>query len=161
MDERTLLEALGSPSLESLPPFATAAEWTMRRNILRTLLLPLGCRAPLRTPAALWAAAVVVARHGRSWSQLAGLPLSGLAARMRRATATGPLQLATWNARWLTTPHTEQGTRKRAFINEMLMQGAIVALQETHWKPGVGAMWGALFPGASLVHTDARPPPGL
>ena len=57
MDEPSLLEALGSPDLELLPPAAGSPEWAARRNRLRHLLRAAGCHAALRTPASLWAAA--------------------------------------------------------------------------------------------------------
>ncbi len=77
MAEPTLLEALGSPCLESLPPPAVAAEWRLRRSILRARLHAVGsrsgCTPALRTPAAVWAAAGVGALPGRRWPQLAGI----------------------------------------------------------------------------------------
>ena len=144
MTEPSLLEALGSPSLEALPPLAASAEWTACRNCLRAHLRALGCHAHLRTPASLWAAAGVPGRPGRRWPQLAGILLAALVTRLKRPLTTSPILLATWNARWLLSPHSGQGTRKRAFIQELLLQGYIVALQETHWTPGIAAMWGGL-----------------
>ena len=35
MNEISLLEALGSPNLELLPPAAVSSEWAARRNRLR------------------------------------------------------------------------------------------------------------------------------
>ena len=101
MAEPSLLEALGSPSLEELPPPPASAEWAARRNHLRTHLAAVGCHARIRTPAALWAAAGVEGRPGRRWPQLEGLLLSTLAARLNRPATTSPIQVATWNARWL------------------------------------------------------------
>ena len=129
MTEPTLLEALGSPCLEALPPPAATAEWSARRAGLRRLLFLSGCRAPLRTPASLWAAAGAVARPQRRWAQLAGIPLAALVARLALPPSSSAIRIATWNTRWLLSPHTEQGTRKRAFINDLLLQGTVVALQ--------------------------------
>ena len=42
MAEPSLLEALGSPSLELLPPPAASAEWTARGNCFRAHLLAAG-----------------------------------------------------------------------------------------------------------------------
>ena len=155
MAEVSLLEALGSPSLELLPPSAASAEWTARRHSLRAHLRAAGCHAHLRTPAALWAAAGAQGRPGRRWAQLSDTSLATLTARLLRPLGTGSIQLATWNARWLLSPHSGQGTRKRAFIQGLLLQGSIVALQETHWTPSAAAVWGGLFPGATVVSSEA------
>ena len=53
----SLLEAMGSPCLGSLPPPSATAEWSARRNRLRSHLAAAGCRASLSTPSAVWAAA--------------------------------------------------------------------------------------------------------
>ena len=119
MTETSLLEALGFPNLELLPPSASAAEWSFRRNSLRAHLRALGCTTSLRTPAALWAAAGIQGRPGRRWCQLADLSLPNLAARLQRPRGTTAVQIASWNARWLLSPHSGQGTRKRAFIQEL------------------------------------------
>ena len=161
MDELSLLEALGSPSLDLLPPAAGSPEWTARRNRLRHLLGQAGCRAALRTPASLWAAAGAPGRPGRRWAQLADISLAGLASRLLRPCTTGSVQIATWDARWLLSPHSGQGTRKRAFIHGLLLRGIVVALQETHWTPASAALWGGLFPGAQVFSSEApRPPRG-
>ena len=73
MTEPSLLEALGSPSLEALPPLAASAEWTARRNCLRAHLRALGCHA-----------AGVPGRPGRRWPQLAGILLAALVTRLKR-----------------------------------------------------------------------------
>ena len=151
MAEPSLLEALGSPNLELLPPPAASGEWAARRNRLRAQLAAAGCHAHIRTPAALWAAAGVEGRPGRRWPQLEGVLLSTLAGRLNRPLTTSPIQLATWNARWLLSLHSGQGTRKRAFVQNLLLQGTVVALQETHWTTVSAALWGGLFPGASVA----------
>ena len=89
MAEPSLLEALGSPCLELLPPLAAAADWLRRRTSLRTHAL--GVRAPIRTPAALWAAAGVRGLPGRRWPQLAGITLAAFAERIRRPPTASPL----------------------------------------------------------------------
>ena len=80
--------------------------------------------------------------------------------RPPRTPASSAIRIATWNTRWLLSPHTEQGTRKRAFINDFLLQGTVVALQETHWTPTAAAVWGGLFPGSLVVESSAPPPGG-
>jgi hypothetical protein len=159
MDEPSLLEALGSPDLERLPPFAGSPEWAGRRNCLRRLLQAAGCHAALRTPSSLWAATGSPGRPGRRRAQLAGISLADLVRRLRRPISAGRVQIATWNARWLLSPHTGQGTRKRAFIQGLLLQGIVVALQETHWTPASAAVWGGLFPGAQVFSSEAPGPP--
>ena len=62
MAEPSLLEALGSPNLEVLPPPSASAEWTARRDCLRAHLAAAGCHAHIRTPAA-----GVEGRPGRRW----------------------------------------------------------------------------------------------
>ena len=159
MDEISLLEALGSPNPELLPPAAGSTEWTARRNHIRHHLRAAGCHAALRTPASLWAAAGSPGRPGRRWAQLAGVSLAEVTARLLRPLSAGSLHIATWNARWLLSPHSGQGTRKRAFIQGLLLQGIIVALQETHWTPASAAVWGGLFPGAQVLSSEAPGPP--
>ena len=159
MDELSLLEALGSPGFDLLPPAAGSPEWAARRNRLRHLLCAAGCHAALRTPASLWAAAGAPGRPGRRWAQLADISLAGLVSRLLRPRAAGTIQIATWNARWLLSPHSGQGTRKRAFIHGLLLRGIVVALQETHWTPASAAVWGGLFPGAQVFSSEAPGPP--
>ena len=115
--------------------------------------------AALRTPASLWAAAGSPGRPGRRWAQLADISLAGLVRRLLRPRSAGTVQIATWNARWLLSPHSGQGTRKRAFIHGLLLQGIVVALQETHWTPVSAAVWGGLFPGAQVFSSEAPGPP--
>ena len=158
MDEISLLEALGSPNLELLPPAAGSTEWAARRNRLRHHLRAAGCHASLRTPASLWAAAGAQGRPCRLWAQLAEVSLATLTTRLLRPLGAGTLHIATWNARWLLSPHSGQGTRKRAFIQGLLLQGIIVALQETHWTPASAAVWGGLFPGAQVFSSEAPGP---
>ena len=158
MADISLLEALGSPSLELLPPAVCSAEWTARRNRLRYHLRAAGCQALLRTPASLWAAAEAQGRPCRLWIQLAEVSLATLTTRLLRPLGAGTLHIATWNARWLLSPHSGQGTRKRAFIQGLFLQGIIVALQETHWTPASAAVWGGLFPGAQVFSSEAPGP---
>ena len=126
MAEISLLEALGSPSLELLPPAVGSTEWTARRNRLRYHLRAAGCQALLRTPASLWAAAGAQGRPCRLWAQLAEVSLATLTTRLLRPLGAGTLHIATWNARWLLSPirgrarasgHSSKGSSCRASLS--------------------------------------------
>jgi hypothetical protein len=69
------------------------------------------------------------------------------------------MQLASWNVRWLVSPHTPQGMGKRLRIQRALTAGKVVALQETHWDVEIGGVWEGLFPAARVIHSGAIPGP--
>ena len=114
MTDISLLEALGSPSLELLPPTAASAEWTARRNRLRAHLRAAGCHAHLRTPAALWAAAGAQGRPGRLWTQLSGTSLATLTARLLRPLGT----VSTFRRKRIITISGSQKKRRHVCIRQ-------------------------------------------
>ena len=133
MAEPSLLEALASPNLELLPPPAALAEWIARRSCLRARQGAAGCHALMRTASALWAAAGVEGRPGRRWSHLEGFILSTLAARLNRPVTSSPSHLATWNVRWLLSPHSGS-PRGRPWGSAPSSPGVAVAATEAPGK---------------------------
>ena len=117
-------------------PRASAAArraWIARRSCLRARQGSAGCHALIRTASALWAAAGVEGRPGRRWSQLEGFLLSTFAARLNRPVFSSPIQLATWNVRWLLSPHSGP-PRGRTWGSAPSSPGVAVATTEAPGK---------------------------
>eukprot|EP00969_Alexandrium_andersonii_P160698 7100679-Alexandrium_andersonii.AAC.1 len=71
-----------------------------------------------------------------TWGQLcAGGTLHGLvrASRQRPAGGATQLKVASWSVRWLVNPRHHRARAKRARIMNLINQGSLAALQETHW----------------------------
>merc|ERR1712155_447050 len=68
-------------------------------------------------------------------------------------------RIATWNIRWLVSPHTEQATAKRGVVRQWLDAGHVSLLQETHWDQADIAIWTTPFPAATLAAAPAVPGP--
>ena len=129
----------------------------MAGKLLHTSLRRDGSAGRVRSPAALWS----LLRQGlplvgtkwrrllfrHNWADL-------LEALARRRTASGT-RLASWNVRWLVSPHTEQAAAKRAVIRRWLDVGRVVLLQETHWVDADAVVWASLFPAATLCYAPA------
>ena len=156
-----LLAAAGPLHLEDPVPPATSGEW---KRVRQALTAAARCEAfgPLfRSPNKLW-----TALHdgpmprGTTWRRLMGNAtmddLHALAQSRQQARACS---LASWNVRWLRSPHTPQAEAKRAIIVKQLIAGRPVAIQETHWTPDCEAVWAALIPGAKLYSSPARKGP--
>ena len=71
----------------------------------------------------------------------------------------GMRAFASWNARWLVSPNTTRGARKKAAIERRLLEGRVVALQETHWDEAAVEVWAGLFAQARVAAAPARPGP--
>ena len=156
-DSRALWEALGWPG-EGLPlPTAHSPAWRAIRSNLRAALTSAGAPPRVRSPRALG----LLLRGtppgpGETWgSLLAGGGWSELCRALRTGNSAAGLRLASWNLRWMVSPHTAQNAAKRDAIRQWLEAGRTVLLQETHWTPEDQAVCGACFPAAQLFAAPA------
>ena len=119
-----------------------------------------GLRARLRSPTALWGRfyAGRGPPRGATWADLVrGRTVADLARGLEHGgSGQGDLRLASWNVRWLVSPHSDKGKLKKAVITRHLLQGRIVAIQETHWDSRDEAVWQGMFPGTDVVSSPAR-----
>ena len=156
-DSRALWEALGRP-VEGLPlPTAHSPAWRTARNSLRTALAAAGAPSRVRSPRALGLLLRgIPPGPGETWgSHLTGCGWSELCRALRTGNSAAGLRLASWNLRWMVSPHTAQNAAKRNAIRQWLEAGRTVLLQETHWSPEDQAVWGARFPAAQLFAAPA------
>ena len=77
--------------------------------------------------------------------------MGALIAAMSKARSDDGMRMATWNPRWMVSPHTEQGAAQTRRVQKAIGAGIVVALQETHWTANDMAVWSGLFPGAEVV----------
>ena len=97
---------------------------------------------------------------GTTWGRMCGdAKRSDLMAAMNRGRGNEGMRVASWNPRWMVSPHTEQGAAKRKRIQKAIGTGTIVTVQRTHWSVSDMAIWSGLFAGAEVVATEARPGP--
>ena len=156
-DSRALWEALGRP-VEGLPlPTAHSPAWRTARNSLRTALAAAGAPSRVRSPRALGLLLRgIPPGPGETWgSLLTGCGWSELCRALRTGNSAAGLRLASWNLRWMVSPHTAQNAAKRNAIRQWIEAGRTVLLQETHWSPEDQAVWGACFPAAQLFAAPA------
>ena len=163
MPTPTLIAALGNPPVTGRLPSAHSAAWALAKNSLRRQLEARGCRAFPRSPASLHSLATGASRlppPGATWASIVqAASLDDLVARLRGPQRPASPQLLAWNVRWMQSTHTDQAARKKGPIAAAAARGDICLLQETHWYPRDAALWGGLFPQATLYHSPARPGP--
>ena len=82
--------------------------------------------------------------------------VSALVAAIGRGRGQDGMRIASWNPRWMVSPHTEQGAAKKKRIQRAIGAGTVVTIQETHWSVGDMAIWSGLFAGAEVVAAEAR-----
>ena len=151
--------ALGRPPLSAPLPHSRSCEWDGRRALLRAALRREGINARVSSPSG-----VFLALHGRPpppgcrWQQLTG---SACLADFSAATgqAATSMRLASWNVRWMVSPQSEQGSRKKLAILGRIRGNSVVCLQELHWSEQDASIWAGLFPACQVVSTAARPGP--
>ena len=155
-------ECLGRPNWAALVPGPRTEGWHAARTRLEDGIRLVGRACRIRTPGVLWGL-IHTARPGgglpqrTTWGRLCGDATLGTVLERIEARATAPgLRPATWNVRWLISPHTQQGILKRQRIMRGLNAGKVVALQETHWQTCQAAIWEGLFTGTEVVSTCAR-----
>ena len=151
----TLAGVLGHPP-GHLP--LGSARTPLWRSIEATLRfhLPPGLHR-VRSPRTLWS----ILRgcpppRGARWHDLTdGADGATLVQALQAAARAPAARFATWNIRWLRSPHTSRGTTKLKELTELLLAGTIVAVQETHWTEADAAVWGGLFPGSQVASSPA------
>ena len=151
----SLWEALGRPCLAAPLPGPRSLGWRVACAALHRCLLERGVRAKLRSAAVLWRALGGGRRRaGADWRQLCELgDVDTLVGALGLRDAVGSVRFATWNVRWLLSPHTERAAAKHAELGRALRGGNVVLLQETHWTAAAAAQWGGPFlccPGGPL-----------
>ena len=152
-----LQAALGYPPLGGYLPGARAPAWRHARILLQEHFRRLGLRTHIRSPAALWALLHPTnVPRGATWGQLiTDCTLADLERTLRAPTIGQGARLASWNVRWMVSPHTAQNASKRATIRHWLDAGRLVLLQETHWDAADCAIWASAFPAATAYATPA------
>ena len=152
-------EHLGCPARAALVPGPRTTAWHEARTRLEHACRHEGRPCRIRTPGVLWS----LFQTGRpgggvpqrtTWDRMWGETTLGTLLGRSETQSTGQgLRLATWNVRWLVSPHTHQGYMKRQRIMRGLGAGRVVALQETHWQGDSAAVWHGLFPGVEVLST--------
>ena len=101
----------------------------------------------VRSPLTLWELVRGrTAPRGAAWGALCeGLTPDSLYQALRAVSRAPAARVASWNARWLRSPHTHRGTGKKRELQQLLQNGTIMAVQETHWSLSDIAIWGGLF----------------
>ena len=133
--DQALVDALGSPVLTRLLPFARSPSWHAARLSLQGRLAEF--RARFRSPSALWGALHGgVPPPGATWASLCRPGTWDRLLALLRSPAPAPLlsRVVSWNCRWLVDPDADDNRAKRALIRGWLDHGRIVVLQETHWS---------------------------
>ena len=157
----TLWEALGQPTLTGLLPTARSPEWCSTRRTLAAALRKHGLQHKVRSAFTLWN----LLHHtspprGATWSTLiANYTFNQLCQQLRARHVQAGVRLASWNLRWLVSPHTDQAAGKRALVRRWLEAGRIVLLQETHWTAADLAVWETAFPAATVLAAPATAGP--
>ena len=149
---------MGCPDLAAPLPGPRSLGWRAACTALQRCLLGRGVRARLRSAAGLWRVlGGGPLRAGADWRQLCELGnVDTLVGAMALRDADGGVRFATWNVRWLLSPHTERAAAKHAELGRALRGGNVVLLQETHWTVAAAAQWGGLFSAAQVAHSVAR-----
>ena len=157
----SLWEALGRPCLVAPLPGPRSLGWRVACAALQRCVLGRGVRARIRSAAVLWRALNGgPPRVGADWRQLCELgDVDTLVGALRLREVVGSVRFATWNVRWLLSPHTERAAAKHAELGRALRGGNVVLLQETHWTAAAAAQWGGLFSAARVAHSVAREGP--
>ena len=118
----SLWEALGRPCLAAPLPGPRSLGWRVACAALHRCLLERGVRARLRSAAVLWRAlGGGPPRAGADWRQLCELgDVDTLVGALGLRDAVGSVRFATWNVRWLLSPHTERAAAKHAELGRAL-----------------------------------------
>ena len=157
----SLWEAAGRPPLAGFLPLSSSPAWAHARSCLEAALTDRGVRKRIRSSAALW----ILVRGsavppGATWARLCqGFTLQDLVQRIRDSSHCDDLRISTWNVRWLVSPNTDKAAAKRSILVQLLLDGHVVLLQETHWTDQSAAQWGGHFPTASVISSSSRPGP--
>ena len=154
----TLVEALGSPPLSSLLPFARSPSWHAARLSLQERLAEF--RARFRSPSALWGALHGgTPPPGATWASLCRPGTWHRLIALLRSPSPAPLlsRVVSWKCRWLVDPDADANRAKRALIRGWLEHGRIVVLQETHWSDLDEKVWASLLPACKVYASNARP----
>ena len=136
-DSQAWWGALGWPG-EGLPlPTAHSPAWRAIRSNLRAALISAGAPPRVRSPRTLG----LLLRGtppgpGETWgSLLAGGGWSELCRALRTGNSAAGLRLASWNLRWMVSPHTAQNAAKRDAIRQWLEAGRTVPTGPPRTKP--------------------------
>ena len=115
----------------------------------------------LRSPTAIMEALGGGQERPRNWRQLFGdATAKDLAEAATKHAERMRDAFCSWNARWMRQLDTTKADLKRLTIQRKLLQGYVVAIQETHWDAEQRAAWSSAFPGSSVVTSLARGPQG-
>ena len=124
----SLWEALGRLCLAAPLPGPRSLGWRVACAALQRCLLERGIRARIRSAAVLWRALHGgPPRVGADWRQLCELgDVDTLVGALRLREVVGSVRFATWNVRWLLSPHTERAAAKHAELGRAL-RGAMLS----------------------------------
>jgi hypothetical protein len=152
----------GRPGLGALVPARRSPGWQGAMKLLRQAVAPSFPLPQIRTWAALWSLLFSTPPPLRvNWYSLIGnITVGELRQRVEAVPKLSGINLASWNVRWLLSPHTDKAAAKRTISLNHLIAGRIVCLQETHWHHAAAAQWQGLFPAAAVVPAPARLGPG-
>ena len=140
--------SLGSPDLQCMVPGPRTWGWQEARRQLEQACRRVGGQCRIRTPGVLWSLLHAPRQgggvpRGLTWERLCGeATVWQLLQRVQLEQRGYGLRVATWNVRWLVSPHTMQGILKRQHIQRGLGQGKLIALQEMRWGNDGADIWG-------------------
>ena len=151
----SLWDALGCPPRAAPLPLARSTAWRTARKSLHRALLQAGCTRCPWAPTGLWAllhGGRPVA--GRTWGELcAAASVRGVAERLARSPTEACV--TSWNARWLRDSSSDLGRAKRALIEQWLLAGRVVMLQESHWDTVTAELWRASCAAGHVFYSNA------
>ena len=136
MTEALLLSVCGDPL--GVVPAGNSLAWRGAGSALRHCLGAHGIKARFRSWEVLWKTLYASPPPiVTSWHDLLGEhTVATLAASVLAGRTKGMRAFASWNARWMKDAHSKNVQAKKGLIENALVAGRPVLLQETHWDAG-------------------------
>ena len=158
--------AIGLPCPDAPLGPRSSASW--RRGVTGLFLFA-GLQPMAVTPGWVWRRLhCVVLPPSLSWATLLSGWTSASSSRLRKALSTTPSsssgRLGSWNLNWLSSSITDRAQDKWQLVEQRLLRGQVMCLQETHWETHDQALWTQsllvkhIFASCTVVPDECRRP---